>query len=802
MARVALIVFGTLLLLGSYSWVSQARAEPSFFTANCSGCHAPPTPATCDGCHSHGTHANSAKNSINIAGATDKTSYAPGATVSVRITGGYRNNQTPGAWVRALLYDQNMNELARSTGPNHMGGGSDFPITLTAPAPSAPGNYTWNVAWYGNQFDSGPPGTQPQFGPRWTPDPNNPNHGQEIVATNAFTVAAPAAPAISLSPASLPFGSVAVGSSVTLDAAIQNTGTAPLDVSGIAPSAGTSAEYSFRPSAPVSVPPGGSITLSVTYTPTAAGTDTGSFAIASNAAGSPASLQVTGTGSVPPPPAAPVISLGLATLDFGQTTLGGVPVVRTTSIQNTTGTAPLNVTGIGLCAGTSKEFSFSPAPPFTVAPGSSAALTGTYTPADAGVDSGCFAIASNDPAHPSVNLALSGTASVPPPAAAPAIRLNPASLSFGTVTVGGASVVQSAAIQNTGTAPLSISGVALCSGTSAEFAWTSVAAPLTVAPGASTALSVSYTPNAAGTDSGCLAIASNDPSASSVNLAVSGAGSAPTVPPSNPQASISLSPGTLDFGAVAIGGSATRTVTLTDSGTGPLNVSGIALCADTSAEYKLSPSAPFTVAAGGKQTLSVTYTPTSAGTDNGCATIASNDPVAPSVNLDLTANALEPPPTSGRLDLDIRNFRATREAKLGGPVRFRLVVKNSGKVAGEAEATLVGIQLASAGPMKTSARDDTRPSARGQERDQRQAGDEEDEQRKSDEKSASERRPERGQQFRPEEVYRETIAVSAPVGGTSTFDFPPYTIRSEGDIRWVVTIPGQAKATARTEVEE
>jgi hypothetical protein len=176
-------------LLGLMFWIPIANAESGFYTSNCSSCHGT-TPNTCNGCHAHGTHSSSSKNNINIAGATDKTTYAPGETVSVTITGGYRQG-----WVRVILYDQNMTELKRSTGPSGTGGGAGYPIILTAPAPMAGGSYTWNVAWYGNKYDlTDVGGGTTFFGPRWTPDPNNPNHGREIVSTNSFSVTGASAP--------------------------------------------------------------------------------------------------------------------------------------------------------------------------------------------------------------------------------------------------------------------------------------------------------------------------------------------------------------------------------------------------------------------------------------------------------------------------------------------------------------------------------------------------------------------------------------------------------------------------------
>jgi hypothetical protein len=100
----------------------------------------------------------------------------------------------------------------------------------------------------------------------------------------------------------------------------------------------------------------------------------------------------------------------------------------------------------------------------------------------------------------------------------------------------------------------------------------------------------------------------------------------------------------------------------------------------------------------------------------------------------------------------VRAFKATEEVELSKkqPVRLRLTVKNVGKVPGSVPATLVGIQNGS-------------------------------------------------------EVYREMMAVSAPVGKTGTFDFRSYTPTTAGKIKWTVTIqdqgPKRNTATATTEVE-
>ena len=133
----------------------------------------------------------------------------------MEFTGGYR-----AGWVRAYLYDNDGVQVDISTGTNGLGGGAIFPgpITLTGTAPAAAGTYTFTAAWYGNQFDLAQVGGTTTFGPNWTPDPSNLNHGQEKIATNSFTVTAGAdttAPTVSSTLPDNNATGVPVGSAVT-----------------------------------------------------------------------------------------------------------------------------------------------------------------------------------------------------------------------------------------------------------------------------------------------------------------------------------------------------------------------------------------------------------------------------------------------------------------------------------------------------------------------------------------------------------------------------------------------------------
>ncbi len=291
-----------LMCLAALSWAAEARAFETLYSQNCTACHtATVAPlVTCNGCHAHGTHASAAtKNAINIAATTDKASYAPGETVTVTVNGGYRVG-----WVRVNLYDEAMLQLARSScTPGGMGGcdTSVFPATLTAPAPTTPGTYRWRAAWFGNVFEAATGATSSACGATVIPpcfrQASTPGHGEEIVEVPQFTVVAATAggPNIAVAPPALTFGEVTLGASGTQTFTISNTGDATLTGS-VVPAEGTSSEFIASP-ATFDIPAAGApVTVTVTYTPTAAGDDSGTLNVTSNDPDGPIGVSVSGTG--------------------------------------------------------------------------------------------------------------------------------------------------------------------------------------------------------------------------------------------------------------------------------------------------------------------------------------------------------------------------------------------------------------------------------------------------------------------------------------------------------------------------
>ena len=94
---------------------------------------------------------------------------------------------------------------------------------------------------------------------------------------------------------------------------------------------------------------------------------------------------------------------------------------------------------------------------------------------------------------------------------------------------------------------------------------------------------------------------------------------------------VEVSPASLDFGAIGVGTTADRTLTIRNTGTAPLNVSN--LTSSNPAFTLLPPSPPFTIAAGGQQLVGVRFTASAAGTQSGTLTLTSNDTLRPTLTV-------------------------------------------------------------------------------------------------------------------------------------------------------------------------
>ena len=143
-----------------------------------------------------------------------------------------------------------------------------------------------------------------------------------MVGCQGFSAAKPATtqPAqvggLVLSGASLDFGSVTAGTSKTLTLTASNTSAAPLSIASVS----ISSKYFTlsSPSLPAVVVAGQNSTISIVFTPNAAGAFSATASIASSGSGSAATVSLSGTGA-----SNGQLVLNQSSESFGNVTVGG-----------------------------------------------------------------------------------------------------------------------------------------------------------------------------------------------------------------------------------------------------------------------------------------------------------------------------------------------------------------------------------------------------------------------------------------------------------------------------------------------
>jgi hypothetical protein len=227
-------------------------------------------------------------------------------------------------------------------------------------------------------------------------------------------------------------------------------------------------------------------------------------------------------------------------------------------------------------------------------------------------------------------VALSGTG-----VGVPAVSLSSGSLTFASQNLGMTSAAQSVTLNNTGTAALSITGIALTGTNGGDFAQTNTCGA-SVAAGGNCIVSVTFTPSAARNRTASVTIADNA-SGSPHTVALSGTGVGVPV--------VSLSSGSLTFASQNLGTtSAAQSVTLNNTGTATLLISSIALNGAYPGDFAQTNTCTGGVVPGGTCTISVTFTPTTAGSRGASVALTDNAAGSPqTVTLTGTGQAADSP---------------------------------------------------------------------------------------------------------------------------------------------------------------
>jgi hypothetical protein len=302
-----------------------------------------------------------------------------------------------------------------------------------------------------------------------------------------------AATQLAFNPTSLRFGEVVVGQSATLPLIITNKGTSGFTISTMTASSGYRTSH---PTLPLTLGRGQSLSVNVTFSPTASGADSGTIVINGTT-----SFALHGSGtpstSLTPNPS----SVAFGSIQDGSTARSYVTLTNgkngntTISTLTKTGTG-FSVQGLAL--------------PMALTPGQSVTFTVLFSPQNSGSVSGMLQFM-NSKNSILAWVPLSGTGTT-----SGQLSLSPTSASFGNVTVG--STASQSGKLTAGGASVTITSA---NSSSSEFTLSGISLPKTLAAGQSVSYSVAFTPKTSGTASATLSFASN---ASNATESLSGNG--------------------------------------------------------------------------------------------------------------------------------------------------------------------------------------------------------------------------------------------------------------------------------------
>src|SRR5215469_15904695 len=410
-------------------------------------------------------------------------------------------------------------------------------------------------------------------------------------------------PAISLSTATIAFGNQTTDiSSAAQSVTLANNQPNVLNFKSIAITGTNAGDFSQSNTCGSSLAPGLRCATSIIFTPSTVGNRSASLAITDDAAGSPQIVSITGTGIAP----APVVSLSPSTLTFPNQPVGTTSASQQVTLTNK-GYAALSIASIVVAGTNNTDFAQTNTCSSSVAVGASCTIEVSFTPLAIGNRSASLTIADN--ATGSSQAVLLGGAGL-----APIASLSPTSISFNSAPVGSSSAAQMLTLTNTGTASLTLSSIVISGTNSSDFSQTNncPSSSSSLASGGSCSISVTFTPAAAGARNASVVVADN--AAVSPQIAsLAGIGLAPVA---------NFSPSTITFANQYVGTSSLpQSVTLTNVGTVPLNISSVTT---TPADFASLSACGSSLGVGVSCAIGVFFDPTVSGARTGTLIISDN----------------------------------------------------------------------------------------------------------------------------------------------------------------------------------
>ncbi|HEY9646468.1 MAG TPA: choice-of-anchor D domain-containing protein, partial [Chroococcidiopsis sp.] len=304
-------------------------------------------------------------------------------------------------------------------------------------------------------------------------------------------------------------------------------------------------------------------------------------------------------------------------LDFGNQSLNSASDPQTVTLTNT-GSQPLTIQQL-LVSGdpvidfqTQDDCTTAPLPP-----GDDCTVTVQFAPQQLGGRQSTLTLVDGQGlAHPI--LALSGTGQAAPTNVA--LKVEPSRLNFGRQSVERPSAPQSLTLTNTGTLPIVLKGVSPLGEHRFDFQVSNTCTDVTLAPGKTCTVEVTFNPLGTDTRSATVAIAglpvdpaTPEPEQRLWTIPITGVGVATSSTPT-PTATLQLDPARVSFGAQTVDSrSEPRTLTLSNSGNATLQLGEIAPVGDDASQFAVVNDCGRSLPAGAECVVTVRFTPSAEG---------------------------------------------------------------------------------------------------------------------------------------------------------------------------------------------
>jgi hypothetical protein len=256
----------------------------------------------------------------------------------------------------------------------------------------------------------------------------------------------------------------------------------------------------------------------------------------------------------------------------------------------------------------------------SVPSGTSCAISVTFWPTSAGAKTATLSVVTTGGGTKTV--ALTGTG------ATTAFTLSPTSLAFGNQAIGGTSAARVVTLTNSGTVALPTNTISFTGTGANQFAQTNNCGTQ-VAVAATCTISVVFKPTTTGAKTASLSVAVLG-GAAARTVALTGSGTA---------AVLALNPASVTFTMQKTGTvSATRAVTLSNSGASAMSLSRIAFSGTAASEYRQTNNCGTQLAAGATCTINVAFAPATVGSKSASIVVTAGSGTSPTLPVSGTAN--------------------------------------------------------------------------------------------------------------------------------------------------------------------